>query len=107
MTRGSVKAVGSARSFPASGGARVGRHGTREHPAALGWPADAPGTVDDVLLAVSEPVTNTHTHAHGAAGLVLTWDGGCLHVSVRDADDEVPVGRFPGGPPPQGAARRW
>ncbi|MEU1622652.1 ATP-binding protein [Streptomyces sp. NPDC005722] len=95
MTGGSMKAVGWARSFPAAGGARAGRHWTREHLATLDWTAHAPGTVDDVLLTVSELVTNAHVHAHSAADLVLTWDGSRLHVSVHDADHQVPVVRFP------------
>ncbi|MFJ9912725.1 ATP-binding protein [Actinacidiphila glaucinigra] len=95
MTGGSLKAVGWARSFPAAGGARAGRHWTREHLATLGWTADAPGTVDDVLFTVSELVTNAHVHAHTSADLVLTWDGSRLHVSVHDRDDEVPVARLP------------
>jgi anti-sigma regulatory factor (Ser/Thr protein kinase) len=95
MTDSSMKAVGWARSFPVSGGVRAGRRWTREHLAALDWTEDAPGTVDDVLLTVSELVTNAHTHAHSDADLVLTWDGQCLHVSVHDADDEVPAPRAP------------
>ncbi|MEU4098082.1 ATP-binding protein [Streptomyces sp. NPDC026673] len=95
MTDGSMKAVGWARSFPVSGGVRAGRRWAREHLASLDWTEDAPDTVDDVLLTVSELVTNAHIHAHSDADLVLTWDGRCLHVSVHDADDEVPAPRAP------------
>ncbi|MFI2304025.1 ATP-binding protein [Actinacidiphila glaucinigra] len=93
MADASLRAVGWARSFPVSGGVRAGRRWTRDHLAALDWTKDAPGTVDDILLAVSELITNAHVHAHSDAEVVLTWDSRCLHVSVHDDDDTVPAPR--------------
>ncbi|MFD6418564.1 ATP-binding protein [Streptomyces sp. NPDC060194] len=93
MTDSTLRAVGWARSFPASRGARAGRHWAREHLASLDWTADAPDTVDSVLLSVSELITNAHVHAHSDAQLVLTWDSTCLHVSVHDSSPRPPTPR--------------
>ncbi|SNS91093.1 hypothetical protein SAMN05216252_11091 [Actinacidiphila glaucinigra] len=80
MTGGSLKAVGWARSFPAAGGARAGRRWTREHLAALGWTADAPGTVDDLLPKVSGLGTcssqNARAFRPGVIGLELELRSG-------------------------------
>ncbi|WP_363325575.1 ATP-binding protein [uncultured Streptomyces sp.] len=88
-----MRAVGWAQSFPVSRGVRAGRQWTREHLDSLPWTKDAPDTVDSVLLAVSELITNAHVHAHSEAQVVLTWDSHCLHVSVHDSDPVQPVQR--------------
>ncbi|MFC8172494.1 ATP-binding protein [Streptomyces sp. NPDC057242] len=85
-----VKAMGWAHSFPVSGGVRAGRQWTRDQLASLSWTAAEPETVDSVVLAVSELLTNAHIHAHSDAQLVLTWDGDCLHISVHDEDPALP-----------------
>ncbi|WP_321170744.1 ATP-binding protein [Embleya scabrispora] len=54
---------------------------------------DAPETVDDVVLAVSELLTNAHVHAHSTAHLVLSWDRRCLHVYVSDTGPGLPTPR--------------
>ncbi|MFF7176982.1 ATP-binding protein [Streptomyces sp. NPDC008121] len=90
-----VKAMGWAHSFPVSGGVRAGRQWTRRHLASLPWTAQEPETVDAVVLAVSELLTNAHIHAHSDAQLVLTWDGDCLHISVHDEDPTLPRPRDP------------
>lgn len=89
----SVRAVGWAKSFPVHRGVREARQWCREHLDTLPWTRDAPDTVHSVLLTVSELVTNAHVHAHSSAHLVLTWDGCCLHVSVADADPQLPAPR--------------
>ena len=89
----SLRVVGWARSFPVSGGVRAGRQWAREHLARLDWTAGSPDVVDDVLLTVSELLTNAHLHAHSTAELVMSWDGSCLHVSVGDADCTPPAVR--------------
>ncbi|MER7170111.1 ATP-binding protein [Streptomyces mesophilus] len=96
MNDGSIKAVGWARSFPLNSGVKAARDWTRERLDDLGWSRTAPETADDVLLAVSELVTNAHVHAHSAAQLVLTWDAECLHVTVHDASPLPPETREPG-----------
>ncbi|MGC5037651.1 ATP-binding protein [Streptomyces sp. DT190] len=90
-----VKAMGWAHSFPMSEGVRAGREWTRERLTSLPWAATEPDTVDSVVLAVSELITNAHVHAHSDAHLVLTWDGDCLHVSVHDEDPNLPRPRRP------------
>ncbi|MGA5165344.1 MULTISPECIES: ATP-binding protein [Streptomyces] len=102
MADSSMRAVGWARSFPVSGGVRAGRCWAREHLESLGWTEDAPETVDDVLLTVSELITNAHVHAHSSAQLVLTWDSQCLHVSVHDDGGGVPAPRSPDTTSPGG-----
>lgn len=89
----SMKAVGWAQSFPISGGVQAGRHWARAHLDSLPWTAEAPDTVDDVLLTVSELITNAHVHARSTAQLILAWDNTCLHVSVHDSGDAVPAPR--------------
>ncbi|MGW2532756.1 ATP-binding protein [Streptomyces sp. NPDC001595] len=91
-----MRAVGWARSLPVSTGPKAARDWARDHLRALGWTDSAPGTVDDVLLAVSELVTNAHVHAHSTARLVMTWDGRCLHITVHDDDAaSLPAPREP------------
>ncbi|MEE1752864.1 ATP-binding protein [Streptomyces sp. SP18CS02] len=95
MADTSMRAVGWARSFPVSGGVRAGRHWAREHLDSLEWTKDTPELVDDVLLTVSELITNAHVHARSDAQLVLTWDSRCLHVSVHDSGRGLPAPRTP------------
>ncbi|MEV7417059.1 ATP-binding protein [Streptomyces sp. NPDC089919] len=45
---------------------------------------------DDVLLVVSELVTNACRHAGGADEVRVRWQGGELFVEVEDASDVVP-----------------
>ncbi|MFJ4981761.1 ATP-binding protein [Streptomyces coeruleorubidus] len=85
-----VKAMGWAHSFPVSEGVHAGREWTRRRLESLPWAAAEPDTVDAIVLAVSELITNAHIHAHSDAHLVLTWDGDCLHVSVHDEDPTLP-----------------
>ncbi|MFF4367072.1 ATP-binding protein [Streptomyces sp. NPDC001594] len=91
-----LRAVGWAHSFPVANGARAARVWAAGHLESLDWARDDPDTVYSVLLAVSELVTNAHVHAASTAHLVLTWDGGCLHVSVADADPRLPQPREAG-----------
>jgi len=86
-----MRAVGWAQSFPIAGGVAAGRDWTREHLASLPWTKDAPDTVDDVLLTVSELITNAHVHAGSTAELVLAWDSRCLTVHVGDTDPGLPA----------------
>ncbi|MFF1451273.1 ATP-binding protein [Streptomyces sp. NPDC058274] len=95
MSGSSMRAVGWARSMPLSRGVNEARQWAREHLDALGWTRTAPDTVDDVLLTVSELVTNAHVHAHSNAQLLLTWDTECLHVSVHDSSTDLPAPRPP------------
>ncbi|MFD5744608.1 ATP-binding protein [Streptomyces massasporeus] len=90
-----VKAMGWAHSFRMSEGVRAGREWTRSRLQTLPWAAAEPDTVDAIVLAVSELITNAHIHAHSDAHLVLTWDGDCLHVSVHDEDPSLPRQRDP------------
>ncbi|WP_329172113.1 ATP-binding protein [Streptomyces sp. NBC_01477] len=90
-----IRATGWARSLPLSSEIRTAREWTRQHLNTLGWTTRAPETVDDILLTVSELVTNAHRHARSSAQLVLTWDGTCLHVSVHDSSPELPRPRAP------------
>lgn len=99
MGEGSMKAVGWAQSFPISGGVKAGRQWARQHLKKLAWTQEAPETVDDILLTVSELITNAHVHAHSGAQVTLTWDSRCLHVSVHDAEGGEPE------PPPPDADR--
>ncbi|WNI14460.1 ATP-binding protein [Actinacidiphila sp. ITFR-21] len=98
----SVKAVGWARSFPVAQGVKAGRDWAREHLAVLGWSERAPETADDVLLAVSELITNAHVHAHSDAHVVLVWDGRYLRVSVGDSSAEMPAALLPDPERPSG-----
>jgi anti-sigma regulatory factor (Ser/Thr protein kinase) len=71
------------------------RDWARRHLDTLGWTSDLPDTVDSILLAVSELVTNAHRHAHSSAQLVMTWDSRCLHISVHDFSADLPTPREP------------
>ncbi|GKQ40513.1 ATP-binding protein [Streptomyces sp. A012304] len=71
------------------------RDWARRHLDTLGWTSDQPDTVDSILLAVSELVTNAHRHAHSSAQLVMTWDSRCLHISVHDFSADLPTPREP------------
>ncbi|MFI9769472.1 ATP-binding protein [Streptomyces sp. NPDC052415] len=97
MDESSLRAVGWARSLPMNTGPKAARDWAREHLRTLGWAHSAPQTMDDVLLTVSELVTNAHVHAHSTARLVLAWDGRCLHVTVHDDDVALPTPRTPSG----------
>jgi anti-sigma regulatory factor (Ser/Thr protein kinase) len=92
----SLRAVGWARSLPLNSEVKAARDWARDHLSALGWTTTAPETVDDVLLTVSELVTNAHVHAHSNAQLVMTWDERCLHISVHDGSSELPAPRSAG-----------
>ncbi|MCG7208276.1 ATP-binding protein [Streptomyces arenae] len=94
-SRSSLRAVGWARSLPASSGVKAARDWTRGHLATLGWTRTAPDLVDSVLLTVSELVTNAHVHAHSTAQLILVWDEECLHVTVHDTSSYLPEQRRP------------
>ncbi|MFF6996404.1 ATP-binding protein [Streptomyces sp. NPDC008313] len=87
--------MGWAHSFPMSGGVRAGREWTRRQLSSLPWTAEEPETVDSIVLAVSELLTNAHLHARSDARLMLTWDGHCLHVSVHDEDPSLPTPKSP------------
>ncbi|MEU9196580.1 ATP-binding protein [Streptomyces hundungensis] len=91
----SLKAVGWARSLPLSSGVKEARDWTREHLTTLAWAQQTPEVMDDVLLTVSELVTNAHVHARSAAQLILTWDEECLHVTVHDSSPRLPEQRDP------------
>ncbi|WP_431031988.1 ATP-binding protein [Streptomyces sp. P6-2-1] len=96
MDENSLKAVGWARSLPLDTEVRAARAWTRGHLDTLGWTRTAPATADDVLLTVSELVTNAHVHAHSTAHLLLTWDHECLHVTVHDCAPALPEPREAG-----------
>jgi anti-sigma regulatory factor (Ser/Thr protein kinase) len=83
-------------------GPKAARDWTREHLESLGWTRTHSRTVDDVLLTVSELVTNAHVHAHSTARLVMTWDGRCLHITVHDDDAALPTPREPSHDRPGG-----
>lgn len=102
MDDSSVRAVGWARSLPISTGPKAARDWTRQHLESLGWTRTRSRTVDDVLLAVSELVTNAHVHAHSTARLVMAWDGRCLHITVHDDDGALPTPREPSNDRPGG-----
>ncbi|MFF7329879.1 ATP-binding protein [Streptomyces sp. NPDC090306] len=91
----SLRAVGWARSLPVSSGVKTARDWTRRHLDTLGWAKTSPDTVDSILVAVSELVTNAHVHARDTAQLVLTWDSECLHVTVHDSSAHLPEPREP------------
>ncbi|MET8947174.1 ATP-binding protein [Streptomyces sp. NPDC004542] len=95
MSESSLRAVGWARSLPLDSSVKTARDWARGHLRSLGWTESAPDTVDDVLLTISELVTNAHVHAHSAAHLVLAWDSRCLHVSVHDTSPRLPTPRPP------------
>lgn len=95
MGKSSVRAVGWARSLPMSSEVAQARDWARKHLETLGWAQSAPETVDDVLLTISELVTNAHIHARTNAQLVMTWDNQCLHVAVHDFSAVMPTIREP------------
>ncbi|MFC7895447.1 ATP-binding protein [Streptomyces sp. NPDC057381] len=97
MDESSVRAVGWARSLPVDTEPKAARDWAHEHLKALGWSDSLSRTVDDVLLTVSELVTNAHIHAHSTARLVLAWDGRCLHITVHDDSVALPSPREPSG----------
>ncbi|MEU6161573.1 ATP-binding protein [Streptomyces sp. NPDC047130] len=102
MDETSLRAVGWARSLPLRSSPKAARDWAREHLETLDWTDSAPRTVDDVLLTVSELVTNSHVHARCAAQLVMTWDGRCLHVAVHDNSTHLPTPRPASGERPGG-----
>ncbi|MFJ4788727.1 ATP-binding protein [Streptomyces sp. NPDC088794] len=93
MEGSSLRAVGWARTLPLNSEVKTARDWARAHLEARGWATAAPQTVDAVLLAVSELVTNAHRHAHSSAQLVMICDDQCLHVSVHDKSGDLPVPR--------------
>lgn len=95
MDESSVRAVGWARSLPMSTGPKAARDWAREHLEALGWTHNLSRTMDDVMVTISELVTNAHVHAHSDARLVMAWDGKCLHITVHDDDAALPTPREP------------
>ncbi|WP_327179578.1 ATP-binding protein [Streptomyces sp. NBC_01335] len=58
-------------------------------------PALAPERHDDVLLIVSELVTNAVRHASGPSALILTTTAGTLDIAVTDCSCVVPAARVP------------
>ncbi|MFG3281386.1 ATP-binding protein [Streptomyces sp. NPDC048111] len=52
-------------------------------------------SVENVLLVVSELVTNALRHAGGATALRFTADPSTLHISVQDPSPEPPCERRP------------
>ncbi|GGZ95698.1 ATPase [Streptomyces subrutilus] len=82
------------------GGATTGvvarcRDFTRLALADWGWPG-GPEAVEDVLLLVSEVVTNACLHAGGPRELVLRHGAGGLRVELSDDSPELPHRRPPG-----------
>ena len=57
---------------------------------------------DDLLICVSEVVTNAVLHARSAPRLTLTQDGDIVRVEVRDADPALPVRLYHGTNAPTG-----
>jgi anti-sigma regulatory factor (Ser/Thr protein kinase) len=51
---------------------------------------DSAARLDDLLLVVSELVTNVVLHAHTPARFVLRWDGRCARIEVTDGDHRPP-----------------
>ncbi|GAB1338965.1 hypothetical protein ACE1SV_55550 [Streptomyces sp. E-15] len=98
----SLRAVGWARSLPLNSQVKTARDWARAHLDELGWTRSAPDTADDVLLVVSELVTNAHVHAHSTAQLVMSWDNDCLHIAVHDTSPVLPEPRNPGALQPGG-----
>ncbi|WUT01036.1 ATP-binding protein [Streptomyces sp. NBC_00708] len=98
----SLRAVGWARSLPLDSEVKAAREWARGHLETLPWAAGAPDVVDDVLLTVSELVTNAHVHAGSSAQLVMTWDECCLHVAVHDSSATLPTPQPPSSERPGG-----
>ncbi|MER5895317.1 ATP-binding protein [Streptomyces sp. NPDC001876] len=59
------------------------------------WPSLDPGRRDDVLLIVSELVTNAVRHAPGPSTLTLTTAAGTLDIAVTDCSCVPPAPRSP------------
>jgi anti-sigma regulatory factor (Ser/Thr protein kinase) len=97
-----VRAVGWARSLPMDTGPKAARDWALGHLETIGWTCDSPQPVDDVLLTVSELVTNAHVHARSTARLVMTWDSQCLHITVHDDNRNLPEPQEPSGDRPGG-----
>ena len=57
-------------------------------------PPAGPRAVDDVLLAVSELVTNAVRHAPGPATLSLIYSPGQVQVTVQDTNPDAPTARL-------------
>ncbi|AWT47260.1 MULTISPECIES: ATP-binding protein [Streptomyces] len=91
----SLRAVGWARSLPLDSQIKTARDWARAHLDEVGWTSHHPDTADDVLLVVSELVTNAHVHGHSSAQLVMSWDSQCLHIAVHDASPVLPTPREP------------
>ncbi|MFJ9338757.1 ATP-binding protein [Streptomyces sp. NPDC101733] len=68
-----------------------GRDFTREALRDWGW--DAQETAEDVLLVVSELLTNAVMHAGGCHELVVTAAGDTLRIEVFDGTTELPKPR--------------
>ncbi|WP_225825730.1 ATP-binding protein [Streptomyces naphthomycinicus] len=100
MDERSLRAVGWARSLPLDSQIKTARDWARARLDELGWAAT--DTADDVLLVVSELVTNAHVHAHSTAQLVMSWDNECLHIAVHDSSPVLPEPRHPGALQPGG-----
>lgn len=82
------------------GGATAGvvsrcRDFTRKALADWAWPGGAE-SAEDVLLLVSEVVTNACLHAGGPRELVLRHNAERLRIEVSDDSPEVPRRRLPG-----------
>lgn len=59
------------------------------------WPSLDPGRRDDVLLIVSELVTNAVRYAPGPSTLTLTTAAGTLDIAVTDCSCAPPAPRAP------------
>ncbi|QPP10335.1 ATP-binding protein [Streptomyces bathyalis] len=59
-------------------------------------PPVTPETVDNVVLVVSELVTNAYRHAGGLIALQLSGSAGNLHVHVTDPSPVLPYSRSAG-----------
>jgi two-component sensor histidine kinase len=60
------------------------------------------GRLDELLLCVSEVVTNAILHGRSAARVVVTVDGSTVRVEVHDDDPTLPVRRHPAADSPTG-----
>src|SRR5688572_5836551 len=68
----------------------------RRHVRGVVGPVASPAVVDDVVLAVSELVTNAVEHAGTSFELLTVLDDGCLRVEVSDGSGELPRCADPG-----------
>lgn len=82
-----------------SGVVPLARDFTRQALYAWGWlpaaSADQRAAAEDVLLVVSELVTNACLHAEGPDGLVLTCDNKVIRIEVTDRGSGQPAPRTP------------